>query len=121
MITKQKPKFVAVHRVRMARSVSKISADTKSALDKPKFETGKIVVTSKALASLNCDEIINAIYRHRNGDWGEVSTADKLANENAITSRVRLRSAYFGSSGVVFWIVTKADRSCTRVLLPSEY
>ncbi len=56
-----------------------------------------------------------------NGDWGDVSEADKQENEVSIEQRFRILSVYTTSAGDRIWILTEADRSVTTILLSSEY
>jgi len=59
--------------------------------------------------------------RHVNGDWGNVTDADKQENEGAVEQGFRILSAYTTSAGDWIWVLTEADRSVTSILLPSEY
>jgi len=61
------------------------------------------------------------VQRHSAGDWGDVSTNDWKANDEALASGERLFSAYEIGGGKRLWIITEADRSSTTVLLPDEY
>lgn len=95
--------------------------------DTTRFATGSIVMT-KGLellfaASLNrkADNPIRFLYRHVNGDWGDVPAEDAAANDDALTSGNRIMSAYRMADGTPFWIITEADRSVTTLLLPEEY
>jgi hypothetical protein len=59
--------------------------------------------------------------RHARGDWGDLSSEDKLANKRALEEGTRLLSAYHLKTGQKIWIITEWDRSATTVLLPEEY
>jgi hypothetical protein len=64
--------------------------------------------------------------RHAAGDWGDVSSADRRANEDALQTGARLLSAYRTHRGERLWVVTEAtgddgSRGSTCVLLPAEY
>lgn len=59
--------------------------------------------------------------RHFQGDWGEVPEADRWANERALTEGRALRSVYSTASGRTLWVLTKADRSWTTLLLAEDY
>jgi hypothetical protein len=61
------------------------------------------------------------IYRHVQGDWGAVSEDDKRENDRAVQHGDRILSAYTTSTGERLWVITKADRSATTLLLPEEY
>ena len=88
---------------------------------KPKFPLGRLVATPNAINALTHDDTLNALNRHRSGDWGEVDEEDRLANEPALSEGSRLLSVYHSANGVKFWIITEADRSATTVLLPEDY
>lgn len=86
-----------------------------------KFHPGQLVATPNALASLSQEEIMAALSRHVQGDWGNLDHVDWAENENALTNGTRLFSVYQSASKVTFWIITEADRSVTTVLLPKDY
>ena len=95
-----------------------MSAQTNSVA---KFRLGRIVATPNALSQLAEEDIHRSIQRHQAGDWGDVSTDDREANEQALIEDARLWSVYQAGNGVKFWIITEADRSITTVLLPEDY
>lgn len=86
-----------------------------------KFPLGQIVITPAALGKLASDEILNALNRHVQGDWGDLDKDDKLENDIALEKGFRLLSAYTGNDGIKFWIITEASRAVTTVLLPEDY
>lgn len=86
-----------------------------------KFRLGRLVATTNAVKTLTHDDTLNALNRHRTGDWGDLDQEDKKANDRALIEGSRLLSAYHSASGVKFWIITEADRSATTVLLPEDY
>ena len=86
-----------------------------------KFRAGRIVATPDALEAVPRMYINAALTRHLNGDWGNVSPADKRENDRALRQGERLLSSYHTPGGIKFWIITEADRSATTILLPSEY
>jgi hypothetical protein len=88
-----------------------------------RFPLGRVVATPGALSALEKaeqapDEFLD---RHVNGDWGEVTDADKQENERSVERGLRIHSAYTTSAGDKLWLLTEADRSATTILLPSEY
>ena len=85
------------------------------------FDLGRKAITPGANAQLHPIEILRALDRHARGDWGDVCTQDRHANDAAVENGTRLLSAYDSTKGVRFWIITEADRSSTTVLLPEEY
>ena len=86
-----------------------------------KFPLGQIVITPNALGKLASDEILNALDRHVQGDWGDLDKDDKLENDIALEKGFRLLSAYTGNDGIKFWIITESSRAVTTVLLPEDY
>ena len=86
-----------------------------------KFPLGQIVITPAALGKLASDEILNALDRHVQGDWGDLDKDDRLENDIALEKGFRLQSAYTGNDGIKFWIITEASRAVTTVLLPEDY
>jgi hypothetical protein len=86
-----------------------------------KFPFGRIVATPNALTQIPNDEILKALSRHLQGDWGTLDAEDKNANERALKHGGRLFSAYQSSHNEKFWIITEADRSATTILLPEDY
>ena len=88
---------------------------------KAKFPLGQTVATPNALNQISNEEILRAIARHVQGDWGTLETQDRNANEHALKSGGRLFSQYHSIQNIKFWIITEADRSVTTVLLPEDY
>lgn len=86
-----------------------------------KYESGQAVITANAQKVLPREEVLQAISRHLQGDWGDCDPADADENERALQDGDRLFSVYHTSTGTKFWIITEADRSATTVLLPEDY
>jgi hypothetical protein len=85
-----------------------------------KFRLGKIVLTDEVTVAATPLEVIEALYRHVTGDWGEVSEKTRRENELSLKEGFRLKSAYAAIDGTEFWVITEHDRSETTVLL-AEY
>lgn len=85
------------------------------------FPLGQTVMTRGVQEQVPPSEMMQALRRHANGDWGELDKEDRDANEAALKHGARLLSAYHTKAGTKFWIITEADRSSTTVLLPEEY
>ena len=64
--------------------------------------------------------ITDLLARHALLDPGDLPREDIAANRRAVKHGLRIFSAYT-VNGVRFWVITEWDRSCTTVLLPSEY
>ncbi len=90
-------------------------------LPRAKFATGQLIIAPNALRLLGMEQIADALTRHAQGDWGEVSEADRQANEDALRDGNRLLSVYRADNGTKFYIITEGDRSLTTILLPEEY
>jgi len=86
-----------------------------------KFSLGQIVATPSALEEIPNEEILAALTRHVQGDWGELDPEDQKSNERALEQGGRLFSAYWSIRKIKFWIITEADRSATTILLPQDY
>jgi hypothetical protein len=86
-----------------------------------RFALGRTVVTANAMSKLSDEDIQSALSRHHIGDWGDLDSHDRQANETALKDGSRLLSAYRTQYGEKFWIITEADRSMTTVLMPQDY
>ena len=88
---------------------------------KRKFELGQIVITKAAHESLLLADVLEAVRRHSNCDWGELDEHDKETNETALIEDTRLFSAYRSESGIRFYVITEYDRQLTTIILPEDY
>jgi len=86
-----------------------------------RFPLGQIVITRGASGTLGPDDVLCGLFRHSNGDWGDVGDEDELSNEVSLIDGGRLLSSYRTNSGTKYWIITEYDRSVTTILLPDEY
>lgn len=86
-----------------------------------KFALGRILATPGALAAIPQPMILEALRRHRMGDWGDCCPEDAAENDRSLAGGFRIFSVYHTHDGVKFWIITEADRSATTLLLPEEY
>lgn len=87
----------------------------------PKLKLGELLITPNAKKSIHLPDALKAIIRHQNGDYGDVSEADKEANRKAQELGEQVLSAYTDRNGVKFWIITEADGYCTTILMPEDY
>ena len=85
------------------------------------FPTGKVVITPNAQTNLPPYEVLECLFRHTLGDWGDLDDEDVAENEYALVHGCRLFSVYHDSSGKKFYIITEHDRSVTTILLPEDY
>jgi hypothetical protein len=88
------------------------------------FELGHVVMTP-GVAALDVD-LAPFLARHAQGDWGDdLDSFDRRQNDIVVEEGYRILSAYdvpIGNEETErIWIITESDRSCTTVLLPSEY
>ncbi|MCC7339281.1 MAG: type I restriction endonuclease subunit M [Pirellulaceae bacterium] len=94
---------------------------TKKLEEQALFALGKIVATQGAMSEIPAEDLLKGIVRHSQGDWGELCAADRQENDFSLKHGYRLLSSYRSAQGIKFWVITEYDRSCTTVLLPSEY
>jgi hypothetical protein len=59
--------------------------------------------------------------RHVTGDYGDICDEDDGLNDIAIKEGTQILSVYKLTNQLTIWIITKADRSSTCLLLPDEY
>lgn len=87
----------------------------------PKLKLGELLITPNAKKNIHLPDALKALIRHQNGDYGDVSEADKEANRKAQELGEQVLSAYTDRNGVKFWIITEADGYCTTILMPEDY
>jgi hypothetical protein len=88
-----------------------------------KFPLGQTVATPAALQALAAarQSPLDFLRRQQQGDWGDLTAEDRKENEFSVMNNFRILSAYTLTTGVKIWVITKADRSATTILLPEEY
>jgi len=86
-----------------------------------KLPLGRILGTRLVREQVPNAEVAAALARHENCDWGDMHPLDRIANDQALLNGDRIISVHRTKAGVVFWIITEADRATTTLLLPSEY
>ena len=95
-------------------------------LSSDKFEMGKVVMTSTINNEIADNEkftkeILIALRRYTNCDWGDLEESDKNLNDEAVKSgENRILAAFSTSEGRVY-IITECDRSYTTILFCNEY
>lgn len=79
------------------------------------FDLGEVIVTPRASQLLAAcgkhpDELLN---RHRSGDWGDVTDAQRRLNDVGIKNKLSIVSSFDLDGANRVMIFTKADRSQT--------
>ena len=84
------------------------------------FALGQVVSTPNALAfaEKHQTDLLQLLYRHQTGDWGDLE--DEESNAEALITDTRIFSSYSVAEDKI-WIITEADRSLTTFLMPSDY
>jgi predicted transcriptional regulator len=59
--------------------------------------------------------------RYRKGDWGEMSSDDKLTNDRSQESGRLLLASYESQGFPEIWITTSPGREYTTIMFPDEY
>lgn len=85
------------------------------------FPLGRLCMTPGVKEEVPPSELLHALRRHANKDWGEIDPGDVGLNDRALIEGTRLFSVYVTKSGTKFWVITEADRASTTALLPEEY
>jgi hypothetical protein len=91
--------------------------------DRMILELGMIVITPGALRLLESrgKTPLEYLQRHIVGDWGNLGSEDREANDYSAGHELRVLSAYRIDRDTKIWVITEADRSNTTILLPDEY
>ena len=79
----------------------------------PKFWLGEFTITDDARHKLDMEDVLIALRRHHDGDWGDLCAEDKAENETALTLGGRLFSMYRDRNEEKFWIITQPNRDTT--------
>jgi len=87
------------------------------------FKLGVCVCTPAALELLESLDRTphDLISRHVTGDFGDLDDEDLVQNCQAVEQGYQVFSTYQLAPGARVWVITEGDRSCTTVLLPSDY
>lgn len=91
-------------------------------LMEPRFPLGRTYATAAVArwAEKTGTDLARYLRRHHCGDWGDLDTEDKQANETALETGARILSCYRQGDRKIF-VITEADRSMTTVLFATEY
>jgi hypothetical protein len=86
-----------------------------------KFSPGRMVNVGNALLNLDDLDVYNAVTRHLSGDWGECGPSDWKQNNFSLENGGEIISVYrTRRRGKLFWVMTNAERSETKILLPED-
>jgi hypothetical protein len=90
---------------------------------KPRLKCGRLFATPAALEALRAVNVSvgQLLSRHLCGDWGDLSAEDRVQNDLALKTGLRVLSCYVLPGNGTVWIITEWDRSMTTVLLPGDY
>ncbi len=88
-------------------------------LQNVKFALGEIVLTPAAAAALEVNGLLldDLLARHQGGDWGNVSSQVRDVNDQGLTGRYQLHSAFELPDGGRLAVVTNRQRTATMVHL----
>lgn len=88
-----------------------------------RFFVGKLLLTGRVLTAFRRtkETPMSFIRRHVVGDWGDLDQTTETENNRSVNQGRRILSAYHLDDGTKIWVITEADRSSTRILLPEEY
>jgi hypothetical protein len=84
------------------------------------FELGELTATVEAVTAAHDArvQVIDRLLRHLGGDWGDVNTNQRAANDASVTAGGPLRSLYpLPGNGAALVVTTDAERRHTTVAL----
>jgi hypothetical protein len=89
----------------------------------PRFRVGWIVVTPAALVALleSQESPESLVYRHLEGDWGDVTPEEWAENEYAVSHGERVVSVFHTRHGRRLHVVTDANRYAATILVPEDH
>ena len=85
------------------------------------FSLGQTVLTASAQRQLEVCDIYTALRWHACARRGKHRLPRCRRQPHAALEGCRVLSACHDRYGKTFWIITEADHSVTRVMLPEEY
>lgn len=88
----------------------------------PRFTVHRMLMTPGALVALveAQEDPRSYVYRHIQGDWGDVEPDVWAENEFAVKHGEPLFSIYHTRHGRTIWIVTEGSRYSTTIMLAGE-
>lgn len=86
------------------------------------FTLGDIVATPGALGRLRPSDIVSALSRHAQCEWGEMGEEDRRTNDRALMTGGGVMSVHSGGENRErFYVITDPGHAVTTILLPCEY
>lgn len=82
---------------------------------------GTVSASRDVLGFVPHHEIVSALARYGDRDWGETSEARGHGNDKALEHGGKLLARYIASGNLKFFITTEADRSSTKILLAEDF
>jgi len=75
------------------------------------FKPSRVLATPASLEAIeqSGQSVWEFLTRHFAGDWGNVDTHDKAANDEALRDGSRLLSAYVLNTGTTIWLITETQ------------
>lgn len=88
----------------------------------PRFTVSKMLMTPGALVALveAQEDPRSFVYRHIQGDWGDVGPDVWAENEFALKHGESLFSIYHTRHGRTLWVMTAGSRYSTTIMLAGE-
>lgn len=87
-----------------------------------KFATGEVFTTANVDNTIPRADVLKALGRYMQGDWGDTCEDDKFSNDEALKDSAEgFMVVYHDSNNIKFWIITDYGRERTTVLLPEDY
>lgn len=84
------------------------------------IELGQIKESPGVTEFVSFEDLVHAIVKHHNGDWGDVSNVIKDANDTALSHGGAVLSIHHAASGRRFQIRTNSSRLQTEISLVGE-
>lgn len=87
----------------------------------PKFPLGTVTSSAGVIAKVDREDALKSLKKHEAADWEEDTPEDRRENEAALRCDLRIWTVHRDRNKVLFWIITDADRSTTKLMLPAEH
>ena len=84
------------------------------------IELGTIKESPGAIKLVSINDLVHAVVKHHNCDWGDAGSTIKDANDTALSNGGAVLSIHHASSGRRFQIRTNSARLLTEISLEGE-